>query len=510
MGGKLRNRKTIVTLNLIKEILKQGEGLHCEFKKASSSLPNNLFETICAFLNTDGGYIFLGVNDDGCVLGVSSSAVQHLKNNLVNLSNNPQKLDPSYLLSPEEFDIDGKTIIIIQVPVSSQLHKTSGQVYLRREDGDYCVRGTHQLAGVINRKLGLFTEQRAFAHFSIDDLQPELFDKAKRLMMMHNTHHPWARLQPEELLNIAGFYTIDSETGKRCLSLAAILMFGSDQLIQSVAPAYAFDCLLRRESVDRYDDRNQIRTNLIDAYDLMMNFVEKHLNDPFYLEGTQRISLRDKIFREAVSNIIAHREYLHGSPGRLIIYKDKVILDNPCVFHYTGVITAENLVPSARNPVICQFMMQLGRFDRLGSGVININKYLPFYANGAKPIFQETNNGFELTIPLVGVSEDVFTPEVTPEVGVHDVVHDVVHEVVYELNTTEQKILEFLLKPKSTPELLTRLGYKTKTRNYEMAIKKILKYALVEMTIPDKPRSKNQRYRLTQKGRNILTHKFKN
>jgi len=60
MGGKLKTRRTILTLNLIKEILKQGEGLHCELKKASSSLPNNLFETICAFLNTDGGYILLG------------------------------------------------------------------------------------------------------------------------------------------------------------------------------------------------------------------------------------------------------------------------------------------------------------------------------------------------------------------------------------------------------------------------------------------------------------------
>jgi len=101
---------------------------------------------------------------------------------------------------------------------------------------------------------------------------------------------------------------------------------------------------------------------------------------------------------------------------------------------------------------------------------------------------KENDNGFELTIPLL---------EVTPKkVVVHDVVHD--------LNNTEQKILEALLKPKSTPELLTHLGYKTRTRNYEMAIKQMLKYALLEMTIPDKPRSKNQKYRLTQKGKQTL------
>jgi ATP-dependent DNA helicase RecG len=497
-----------MNIKLIKQMIEKGEGLNCEFKEAHTTLPNNLFETICAFLNTDGGAVFLGVDDKGGLVGVKPSVVQQMKANLVNLSNNHQKLDPSYILFPEEVDVEGKTIIVVQVPVSSQLHKTSGEIYLRSEDGDYRARGTHQLAGIINRKLGMFTEQRALPTLSMNDLRPELFEKARRLMLVHNTNHPWAQLEPDELLNIAGFYVTDPSSGKKSLSLASILMFGNDQAIQSAAPAYAFDCLLRRESLDRYDDRNQIRTNLIDAYEQMMAFVEKHLNDPFYLEGTQRVSLRDKVFREAISNIISHREYLHGSPARLMIYKDKVVLDNPCVAHYMGEITTENLVPYARNPIICQFMMQLGRFDRLGSGVININKYLPLYVKGAKPVFKENDNGFDLTIPLVAEdsieNEAQVKAQVEAQVGVHDVVHDGVHEVVYELNTTEQKILEFLLKPKSTPELLTHLGYKTKTRNYEMAIKKILKYALVEMTIPDKPRSKNQRYRLTKKGEKHL------
>ncbi len=236
----------------------------------------------------------------------------------------------------------------------------------------------------INRKLGLFSEQRVMAHFSMDDLRVDLFERARRLMTAHHSQHPWTELSPEQLLKVAGFMVAHPDDHSPCLSLAAILMFGSDEAIQKAAPAYAFDCLLRRENIDRYDDRLQIRTNLIEAYDQMMGFVEKHLNDPFYLEGDQRVSLRDKIFREAVSNIIAHREYLHGTPGRLIIYKNKVILSNPCMPRYMGIITPENLEPFARNPAICQFLIQLGRFERIGSGVTNINKYLPLYAKNAK------------------------------------------------------------------------------------------------------------------------------
>ncbi len=61
------------------------------------------------------------------------------------------------------------------------------------------------------------------------------------------------------------------------------MVFGTDEIIQRVATAYKFDALLRRENIDRYDDHLTVRTNLIEAHDLLMGFVEKHLNDPFYL-----------------------------------------------------------------------------------------------------------------------------------------------------------------------------------------------------------------------------------
>lgn len=165
-----------------------GEGLHCEFKEARENLPKNLFETVCAFLNTDGGYILLGVNDRGKIIGIDSTKTELLKSDLANLSNNPQKVEPPYLLFPEEFEMNGKIIIAVQIPVSSQLHKTTGEIYLRSEDGDYRTKGIHQLAGLINRKLGMFTEGRSIPNLSVDDLRLDLFDKAKRLMLTHSIH----------------------------------------------------------------------------------------------------------------------------------------------------------------------------------------------------------------------------------------------------------------------------------------------------------------------------------
>jgi len=105
-------------------------------------------------------------------------------------------------------------------------------------------------------------------------------------------------------------------------------------------------------------------------------------SDPLLVD--LRVSLREKIFREVISNIIAHREYTSAAPATIKIYRDRVELENPNVAHFFGQITPDNVRPFPKNPTICKLMIQIGRFDELGSGVINVHRYLPLYANGAQ------------------------------------------------------------------------------------------------------------------------------
>ncbi len=495
-----------MTPDYLLKIIAAGEGLHTEFKAARSGLPGSLFESICAMLNTDGGLIFLGVADDGTITGVEPDKVINLKQDIANLSNNPQQLDLPYLLLPFEVELQGKPVIVIQMPLSSQIHKHKGEIFLRSEDGDYKVRGTHQLAGIINRKLGIFTEQRLVPQSGVEDLRNDLLDRARNLIRANNENHPWLDLPDTELLRLAGLLVENPETGKPCLTLAGILLFGNDLQIQQAVPAYKIDCLLKRHDTDRYDDRVIIRPNLLDAYDLMMAFVEKHLNDPFYLDGTQRISLRSKIFREAISNIISHREYTSGSPARLMIYADKVVLDNPCTAHFFGRITEENLQPFAHNPNLCKFMIQLGRFDELGSGVRNINKYLPLYAQGAKPEFWEKDHGFTLILPLKSdtpalsrpESQPESRPESRPESGVESRLESQLESAL------AAKVMIMLNRGDfGKVALAAGLGHKTVSGELKKQVKRLLTSGLIEMTIPDKPNSRLQKYRLTDKGRQL-------
>ena len=62
----------------VEYILQKGEGLTIEFKRAASALPNNLFETVCAFLNRNGGTILLGITDEGEICGVDENKIEQI------------------------------------------------------------------------------------------------------------------------------------------------------------------------------------------------------------------------------------------------------------------------------------------------------------------------------------------------------------------------------------------------------------------------------------------------
>lgn len=90
------------------------------------------------------------------------------------------------------------------------------------------------------------------------------------------------------------------------------------------------------------------------------------------------------------------------------------------------------------------------------------------------------------------------TLQVTPKVEAHDEAHDLLE--------TERSILKACQgTPQSAQELLDILGYKTRTGNFKKAMNRLLdELELLEKTLPQATRSKNQKYRLTAKGRQVL------
>lgn len=279
---------------------------------------------MCIFKSKWRELIF-GVEDRGGVVGIEPESIEKIKKEFVTSMNNPQKISPTFYLSVEEVEIDNKTLLYIYIPESSQVHRCNGKIFDRNEDGDMDITdNTNLVSAVYIRKQGTYSENRIYPFALLSDLRSDLFTKVRKLAANQRENHPWLLMDDMELLKSAGLYLKDLLSGKEGITLAGILLFGNDGLILNALPHFKTDAFLRRDDTDRYDDRDDIRTNLIESYERLMQFISKHLNDKFYLEKDQRISLRDNIFREVISNILIHREFVNPFPAKLVIESGRV------------------------------------------------------------------------------------------------------------------------------------------------------------------------------------------
>jgi ATP-dependent DNA helicase RecG len=225
------------------------------------------------------------------------------------------------------------------------------------------------------RKQNTYSENKIFLYAEWTDLKTNLFKRIRNIVKNLSPQHPWLEMTDEEILRYSGLFKKDPVTGKSGYTLAGILLFGKDETILAALPHHKTDAILRVENLDRYDDRDDIRTNLIESYDRLMAFIHKHLPDKFYLENTYRINLRDKLFREVASNLLIHREFSNAFPAKMIIEKDRVYTENWNRPHGSGAIDPANFSPFPKNPVIARFFKEIGWVDELGSGIRNTFKY---------------------------------------------------------------------------------------------------------------------------------------
>lgn len=94
-----------------------------EFKRCGNGIESDTYETVCSFLNHFGGDIFMGVLDDGTVVGVPEKAVSDMIKNFIKVVSNPTLFSPTVYLEPKIIRYDERhTIIHVHIPTSAEVH----------------------------------------------------------------------------------------------------------------------------------------------------------------------------------------------------------------------------------------------------------------------------------------------------------------------------------------------------------------------------------------------------
>lgn len=392
-------------INLIQKLIKTGEKIDVEFKESKENLNKDVYESVCSFNNRDGGYIILGIVDKTKeICGVNPDKVDKMKKDFTTAINNANKINPPIYLTPEDINIGDKVVIFIRVPEGTQLRRLNGRIFDRTYEGDIDITDNAELVyKMYARKQSTYFVNKVYTKLGLDFLDFDVIRRAKKMAMSRTDNHPWADMSEEEILRSSGLILVDPETGKEGITLAAILLFGKDSTIMSVLPQYKTDAIYRVKNMDRYDDREVIITNLVDSFRKLMDFGKKHLNDVFVTEGDQSISARDKILREVVSNILAHRDYANAYTAQFVIERDKLYTKNSNLPHGHGELELNKFEPFPKNPPISKVFREIGYADELGSGMRNTNKYTKLYSGGVPKFVEE--NTFEIIIPIENVPE---------------------------------------------------------------------------------------------------------
>ena len=266
------------------------------------------------------------------------------------------------------------------------------------------------------------------------------------MAVVRNENHAWGSMNNEELLRSANLILVDLDTKREGITLAAILLFGKENTIMSVLPQHKTDAIFRVENKDRYDDRDVITTNLIDSYERLISFGQKHLNDLFVLDGIVNVNARDRILREIVSNTLAHRDYSSGFPSKMIIDDEKIVIENSNLSHGIGPLDLHKFEPFPKNPSISKVFREIGLADELGSGMRNTYKYTQLYSK-EQPLFEEGNT-FKTIIPLKKIA--------TKRVGGENVAQGVAQGDAQDVAQDKNTLIEFIKKKVRNNDRVTR------------------------------------------------------
>ena len=450
-GGEI----TKMTIDEIKKLIQNGEKIDVEFKESRNALTKDVFDTVCSFNNRNGGHILLGVNDKRDIVGVSEDKVDKVIKEFTTSINNSQKMYPPLYLLPEVFEIDSKKVIYIRVPEGYQVCRHNGRIWDRSYEGGINITDHAELVyKLYARKQGSYFVNKVYPNLDIDFLDASVIAKAKRMAVARNKNHVWENMSDEELLRSANLILTDPETKLEGITLAAILLFGKDNSIMSVLPQHKTDAIFRVENKDRYDDRDVVITNLIDSYDRLIAFGQKHLNDLFVLDGIVNVNARDRILREIVSNTLAHRDYSSGFPAKMIIDDEKITIENSNLAHGIGALDLQKFEPFPKNPAISKVFREIGLADELGSGMRNTYKYTRLYS-GAFPLFEE-GNIFRTIIPLKKIATQKVGGNGVAQDVAHSVAQDVAHSVAQDVAHDKIALVEFIKEKIRENDKITR------------------------------------------------------
>lgn len=393
----------------------KSETLVVEFKSDQKKLADDvLIESVVAFSNTDGGILYLGVEDDGTPTGLHKD-----HKNITTLGAFiANKTVPPVAVRLEVLE-DTVKVLRIEVPKSRSIVSTSsGKILRRRIKADGTPENIPMYPYEITSRLSSLSvldySAQPIYDASYEDLDPLEHERLRNVILAYRGEQTLLELSNEELDKALRLVT--DVNGTLHPTISGMLLLGKVQSLHQYIPtnAAAFQVLIGSE----IKANDAFELPLLSAFEKMNDYMNAWNQEQEMEVGLFRISIPDfdkRAFREALVNAFCHRDYAMLGRVRLMLDEDGLTLSNPGGF-IEG-ITQKNLLsvePHGRNPALADALKRIGLAERTGRGVDRIYEGSLYYGRPLPDYSESTETMVKLFIPR-GVPDKAFVRMISEE-----------------------------------------------------------------------------------------------
>jgi len=460
-------------------LLQEGEGTMLEYKE---NLSSSFARELVAMANTAGGKILLGVRDDGTVKGIPDS--NDLRSRIQDIARN---CDPPVKVLVQR--VGEVTVITVRESDSKPVQ---------------CSDGFFWRQGAVTQKLSRdeicdFFRSEGNIRFDISLCPkfryPRDFDREKYEAWFHLSGITGRPRTEDVLVNIEAA----EHAGGRLVFRNAGVLFFAKNIRHFFSQAYITCLLAKGPDKVHILDRKDFTGGIVSDIEESLRFIERNTRTAYRIEGLRREDIPEypmKALREAVTNAVMHRDwFMEGANVFVEIYTDRIEVSSPGGLPKGMKLSDLGRKSIRRNALIADLLHRITFIEKAGTGIKRMRDEA--HDQGCpEPVFEE--NGFFTTIFYPN-------PEVRAQAGMgpEPSTAQVPHK--YPASTAQVKILlEAGREPKTRDELQMLVSLVHRQHFIKEYLKPLLEAGWLEMTIPEKPRSSKQRYRLTQKGRSVL------
>jgi len=490
-----------MTQGRLHDLIAQGEGPALEFKR---SLGKTLGRELCAFANSGGGTLLIGISDRGRIVGVDSH--NRARSRIRSVA---RSVDP-----PIRIDID-KVSDILRVTVPAQSHQPysfRGR-FFRRDGSTSQWMSRAEIEDLFYAAGRLHFDRTPCPAFSIE---------------RHLDDEAWARFTrrgkiPQSMDRIAALLNLGLIDAQQRMTHAGAWLMARD-IRTATTPAHVSCALFLGTTKSRILDRRDFHRDIPSMIDDSAAWILSKINVGLVIRGMRREELPElpeEALREALANAVAHRDYRSQANVQVHVFKDRVEIVSPGGLP-AGMTEADLGAKSVpRNPLLFGMLYRMDVVENIGSGIRRILDLCREHG-APRPTIDVSEHWVTVMFPRSGQEDDngdcgpeseddrlEMRPEneTKPEPEPRPEIRQATERTpTPRQGSLDMRVLALLVDgPLSKSAIARRLGHRSVSGGLNRVIRRLRRDGHIEYTLPEKPNSSRQQYRLTDAGGDIPT-----